>query len=271
MQAPPKDPSTGERDLIVIPEARAPLPGWVVLVIAGAAAVGLVVGAVTTFTTLRNHLDARDAAIVVATDRAVAAEADAHEAAVQIGVLESRVADLRTVLDRSRARTVVVGASRVELRRQLARARRDLDRARAQIAATAETPTGDGRYIAKIEAVGSTQDPPVIVLDLGRWFTGQRARQAAIADGALDPGDVLPHGRYLRNARPSWRTVPLDPTALVTVRGWHRRAGVSLISVEELQQAMRSTRSWAERIQHDPFWVTVEGGRVTALREQRYP
>jgi hypothetical protein len=166
---------------------------------------------------------------------------------------------------------VVVGASRVELRRQLARARRDLDRARAQIAATAETPTGDGRYIAKIEAVGSTQDPPVIVLDLGRWFTGQRARQAAIADGALDPGDVLPHGRYLRNARPGWRTVPLDPTALVTVRGWHRRAGVSLISVEEFQQAMRSTRSWAERIRHDPFWVTVEGGRVTALREQRYP
>ena len=271
MQAPPRDPSTDDRDVIVIPEARSPLPGWLLLVIAGAAAIGLIVGAVTTYSTLRNHLDARDAAIVAATDRAVAAEADAQKAAVQIGVLESRVADLRAVLDRSRARTVVVGASRVELRRQLARQRRELERAKARIAANAETPTADGRHIAKIVAVGSTQDPPVVVIDLGRWFTRQRARQAAIADGALDPGDVLPHGRYLRNARPGWRTVPLDPTALVSVRGWHRRAGVSLITVDELERLMRSSRSWADRIRHDPFWVTVEGGRVTTLREQRYP
>jgi hypothetical protein len=271
MQAPPRDPSTDERDLIVIPEARSSLPGWVVLVIAGAAAIGLVVGAVTTYSTLRNHLDARDAAIVAATDRALAAEADAQQGAVQIGVLESRVADLRAVLDRSRARTVVVGASRVDLRRQLAHARRDLDRARARLTALAGTSTVDGRHLATIVAVGSTQDPPVIVLDLGRWFTGERARRAAIADGAIDPGDVLPHGRYLRNARPGWRTVPLDPAAAVTVRGWHRRPGVTSISVEDLQQLMRSPREWAERIRHDPFWVMVEGGRVTALREQRYP
>jgi len=271
MQALPKDPSTDERDLIFIPEARSPLPGWAVLAIAAAAAIGLAVGAVTTYSTLRSHLDARDAAIVAALDRAVAAEADAQRAAVQIGVLESRVADLRTVLDRSRARTVVVGASRVQLRRELVRARRALERARARIAARVGTQTEDGRHVAKVVAVGSTQDRPVIVIDLGRWFTGQRARQAAIADGALDPGDVLPHGRYLRNARPGWRTVALDPAATVAVRGWHRRPGVTTISVDDLQGLMGSSRSWAERIRHDPFWVTVEAGRVTALREQRYP
>jgi hypothetical protein len=111
----------------------------------------------------------------------------------------------------------------------------------------------------------------VVVLDLGRWFTGERARRAAIADGSLDPGDALVNGRYLRDPTPGWHTVPLDPAALVTVRGWHRRAGVSLISVDELQQLMRSPRTWAERIRHDPFWITVEGGRVTSLREQPYP
>ena len=240
------------RDLIVVPEgtrASARLGG---AVIAGVAAIGLVVGAVTTYTTLRNHLDARDAAIVVATDRAVAAEADAHEAAVQIGVLESRAADLRTVLDRSRARTVVVGASRVELRRQLARARRDLDRARAQIVATAETPTGDGRYIAKIEAVGPTQDPPVIALDLGRWLTGQRARQAAIADARSTPATSAARPiPAQREARLSDRAPRPDRARHRPRR--HRRAGVSLISVEELQQAMRSTRSWAERTPARPL------------------
>jgi len=44
-----------------------------------------------------------------------------------------------------------------------------------------------------------------------------------------------------------------------------------VIPVSELQQLMRTNRVWAERIRHDPFWVTVSGGRVTALREQRYP
>ncbi len=271
MQAPPKEPSTNERDLIVIPEAGSPLPAWVVLVIAGATAIGLAVGAVMTYSSLRSHLDERDAAIVAATDRAVAAEDAAHRAAVQIGALEARVTDLRSALHRTQARTAVVGASRSELRRQLARARLDLDQAQARVVALGGATTADGRYLATIVAVGPTQDPPVVVLDLGRWFTGQRARQAAIADGALDPGDVLPHGRYLRNARPGWRTVPLDPAATVTVRGWHRRGGVSMISVDELQQLMRSSRTWAERIRHDPFWVTVEGGRATALREQRYP
>ena len=271
MQAPPTRTPAQDRDLIVIPEAHFPLPRWVVFAIAGAAAIALIAGVLGAYAWQRGDLRDRDAALAVATDRAVTAEDEARTSAVQVALLESRVADLRTVLNRSRARTVVVGASRAELRRQLVDARGELDRARARIAALAATSTEDGQHIAGIVAVGATQDPSVVVLDLGRWFTGERARRAAIADGALDPGDALPNGRYLRNAEPGWRTVPLDPTALVTVRGWHRHGGVTVISVDELQRMMRSNRVWAERIRHDPFWVSVEGGRVTELREQRYP
>jgi len=271
MQAPPTRTSAQDRDVIVIPEAHAPLPQWAVLTIAGTAVIALIVGALGAYAWQRGGVRDRDAAIVVATDRAIVAEDEARTSAVQVTVLESRVADLRTVLNRSRARTVVVGASRSELRRQLADARRELDRARARITALAATPTEDGQHIAFVVAVGASQDPSVVVLDLGRWFTGERARQAAIADGVLDPGDALTNGRYLRNATPGWRTVPLDPAATVRVRGWHRHGGVTVISVDELQQMMRSNRVWAEHIRHDPFWVTVEGGRVTALREQRYP
>jgi hypothetical protein len=271
MQAPPQHPSTNERDLIVLPEARLPMPGWVPFVLAGVAAFALVVGAAVMDASQRGDLRDRDAAIAAATQRAVVAESDARNAAVRIGILESRVGGLRTVLDRSRARTVVVGANRAELRRQLAGARRELDRTRARVTALTGTSTADGEHMALLVAVGGTQDPPRIVIDLGRWFTGERARRAAIADGAISPGDALPHGRYLRNATPGWRTVPLDPAATVAVRGWRRHAGVTVISVSELQQLMRTNRVWAERVRHDPFWVTVSGGRVTALREQRYP
>jgi hypothetical protein len=271
MQAPPKHPSTGERDLIVIPEARQPTLRWVIVALVGAVVFALVAGAIGAYAWLRGPLRDRDAALTVATRRAVAAEGDAQASAAQIAVLEKRVADLRTVLDRSRARTVVVGANRADLRRQLRGARRDLVVARERIAALTGTSTGDGRHMALLVAVGPTQDPPSVVLDLGRWMTGERARQAAIADGAIMPGEVLPHGRYLRNTTPGWRTVPLDPAAVVSVRGWHRRARLTTISLDELQQVMGSNRAWAERIRHDPFWVTVRDGRVTALVQQRYP
>jgi hypothetical protein len=271
MQAPPQKRSISDRDLIVLPEARAPLPRWVAFAIAGAAAVALVAGAGAMLTALRGELRERDAVIAAATERAVAAEADAHRAAVQNGALEARVTDLREQLDQTRARSEVVGASRAELRRQLARARRDLDQARARIASLAGASTEDGRHLAILVAVGGTQEPPRLVIDLARWFRGERARRAAIADGAIDPGDVLPRGRYVRNARPGWRTVALDPDATVSVRGWRGHGGVTVISIDDLQRAMRSDRYWARRIRHDPFWVTVEGGRVTTLRQQRYP
>jgi hypothetical protein len=271
MQAPPTRTPSQDRDLIVIPEVHTPLQQWVVLTIAGAAVIALIVGVLGGYFWQRGGLRERDAALVAATARVVTAEDEARTSAVQISILESRVSDLRTVLNRSRARTVVVGASRAELRRQLADARGELDRAQARIAALTATPTDDGQHIATVVVVGATQEPPVVVLDLGRWFTGARARRAAIADGSITPGDVLPNGRYLRNATPGWRTVPLDPTATVSVRGWHRHGGVTVISVDEFQRMMRSNRVWAERIRHDPFWVTVAGGRVTELREQRYP
>ena len=271
MQAPPKRPSTGDRDLIVIPEARRPLPRWVIPAMAGAAILALTVGVVAAGAWQRGPLRDRDAALVVASHRAAVAADDARLAAARVTLLEGRVAELRTVLDRSRARTVVVGASRIDLRRQLTDALRALDGAQARIEALTGTTVADGRHIGVLVAVGPAQDPPLVVVDLGRWFTGERARQAAIADGAIMPGEVLPHGGYLRNTTPGWRTVPLDPGAAVTVRGWHHHAGVTSISLDELQRLLRSSRAWAERIRHDPFWVIVAGGRVTALTEQRYP
>jgi hypothetical protein len=139
MQAPPEHPSTHERDLIVLPEARLPMPSWVPLVVVGVAALALVVGAVAMDLSERGDLRDRDAAIAAATRRVMTAEADARAAAARIRILESRVTGLRTVLDRSRARTVVVGANRAELRRQLGDAQRELDRARARITALSGT------------------------------------------------------------------------------------------------------------------------------------
>jgi hypothetical protein len=64
--------------------------------------------------------------------------------------------------------------------------------------------------------------------------------------------------------------LPLDTFATVTVLRW-RAGGTVAISLAELQRLMRADSRRADRITHDPFRITVVDGRVTALRELRYP
>ena len=51
----------------------------------------------------------------------------------------------------------------------------------------------DGRYFGALIAVGATQRPPRLVIDLQQWFTDQEAIAAAIEDGVvIEPRDDDP-------------------------------------------------------------------------------
>ena len=216
MQAPPERPSTNDRDLIVIPEAHPPVPQWVAFAIAGAAAIALIVGAVAMYASQRDDFRERDVAIAAITGRAVTAEDEAHTAAVRIGLLEARVADLRTVLDRSRARTVVVGANRAELRRQLVGARRELDRARARIAALAGTSTEDGQHIATIVAVGGRR---IRQPSCSTWAGGSRA---SVRGGPPSPTACSTPAMSAARSVPARRDARLAHRAARSGRPGHR-------------------------------------------------
>ena len=86
----------------------------------------------------------------------------------------------------------VLAASRRETRQQLRRSRDDLESERARFQSFMGPAVADGTHVGKLVAVGASQVPARLITDLGRWFTGRAATQAAIADDAIRPATPCP-------------------------------------------------------------------------------
>ena len=100
----------------------------------------------------------------------------------------------------------------------------------------------DGTHVGKLVAVGASQVPARLITDLGRWFTGRAATQAAIADDAIRPATPCPAASVTTS---TWRTFPVDPLATVTLRRWNGK-GTYTISLDELQRLSNSESRRAE-------------------------
>jgi len=263
---PPK-PSRFEQDLIIIPEAIRPRRwGVVAVVVAGAVALSLIIALAVFATDQRRRAGELDTQLTTALDdqRALIDAASASRATIQ--TLESRLAVLHGDLQRARQGRSVLVASKQEIKSQLQDVRAELEAERARFQSFMGAPLGDGTHVGRLIAVGADQSPSRITIDLGRWFTGNAATRAAIEDGVIAAGET--RSRYFRNDDATWRTLPVDLFATVTLL--RRNGGTDQVTFAELQRLSRSDSSRARRIRHDPFSITVIGGRVTSLRELRY-
>jgi hypothetical protein len=121
-------------------------------------------------------------------------------------------------------------------------------------------------------AVGATQSPPRLVIDLERFFTGSAADQAAKQDGVLPPGEQhIPNDVYIRNRSPEWRVIEVDPSTHVSLVTYpfgqidgprvmtFGRFGIVFNSIDHPELPMF------------PYWITVHGGKVVAIDEQYMP
>jgi hypothetical protein len=258
-----------EQDLIVIPEAREPMRwGPIVIVVAGALALILIVALAVYAVDQRDRADALDAQLSQAIDDQRALIDSSTAARERIAALETRLGTLEGDLTRARQGKDVLQASTKEARRNLREARRALEDEQARFRAYMGPPVADGAHTGRLIAVGADQAPARVTVDLGRWFSGAAATQAALDDGVIVTGETVP--RYFRNDDLTWRTLPIDTFATVTVRRWNG-SGTYTISLSELQRLSRADGRRADRIMHDPFRLTVTDGRVTALTQLRYP
>ncbi|HEY6567401.1 MAG TPA: hypothetical protein VI341_07775 [Actinomycetota bacterium] len=286
MRTPTSAPGTGERapaasparqrrqqDLIVLPEAR-PSRRWAwIAAIAAGVLVALVVGGAIGYAVADGRADDR------AAEAAAAARLDAEAAALeplgaaqqQVAAMELQVIRLEDKVERQRQGNQVILATRRETRAQLDEARADLAAANADLRALQGPTVSDGTHIVKVVAAGPSQSPQRIVVQAGRWFTGPQARRAAIEDGVIVTGQRLPHRRYFRPSDGVWSTVDVSPTATVTVRRWAGSLGTRTVSFAEFERILRGDAPWARRAAHDPYWITVAGGDVTSMQQQRYP
>jgi len=189
----------------------------------------------------------------------------------RVDALERRIDSLRANMEVQRRAVGVLRGSNHEKSRQVTQARKELEAAQAELRATTGPPLSDGTFAVKVVAVGASQSPPRIVLDLGRWFTGTAAHDAAAADGLSAHTDHGIHPRYFRNRGANWRIMPLASSATATF--WRRGSGLgpSTISIVDFQQLVHSGAPWAVRVSNDPFSATVQNGTVTGLQQLRYP
>ena len=154
-----------------------------------------------------------------------------------------------------------------ELARAQARATNLEDRlavTRAELMAMVGPALDDGRYFGALIALGATQRPPRLVIDIQQWFTDQEAIAAAIEDGVIEPGEIIPNGYYIRNENPRWRTIEIDPAAKVslTVYPYGQIDDPQIVSLERFADL---SLGWSE------YWITMERGRVVAIEQQFIP
>ncbi|MGH3656904.1 MAG: hypothetical protein ACRDUA_09610 [Micromonosporaceae bacterium] len=136
------------------------------------------------------------------------------------------------------------------------------------------TPVGavleDGRhpvYLTDIDTPART-----ITLDLVQFLTGDEAKRVYAADHPEDPSGP-PNDYYIVNDNPRLRTLPVVPGATVTVV-WSEPGSLDAetISFGELADYFAQDVAPSDPyLWYDPFWLTVEDGRVVAMEEQYIP
>lgn len=182
---------------------------------------------------------------------ALASAIDArNEALATAATLSDRVDELQEGLGRTQAQTT-------NLEDRLAATQ-------SELLAMVGPALDDGRYLGALIALGATQEPPRLVIDLQRWFTDQEAIAAAIEDGVIEPGEIVPNGYYIRNENPRWRTIEIDPAATVslTVYPYGQIDDPQIVSLERFAEL---SPGWSE------YWVTMEDGKVVAIEQQFIP
>lgn len=269
MKAPGLVPTTEARDrLLILPEAK-PKPRWplivgVVLLAAWTAAVA----GIGVFLWQRDKVSDRDAVIArtETTNDGLTATLSGRDG--EIAALQAEIASTKAALESSQnGLDVAQGASTAGASEVLALQAR-LAGLQQEFRAAIGPRLHHGMHIGYIVAVNATESR--VVLDIGRWFTGRAARQAAIADGAIPSNGHLPDPRYLRNPDRSWRIVHVRSLTNVILRHYQGANDPTVVTIATLASIFDSSRPADERVRLDPFWVMVDDGEVIEITQQRY-
>jgi cell division protein FtsB len=269
MKAPGLVPTleTHER-LLILPDAR-PRRRWpLILGVVALAAWTAAVAGIGVYLWQRDEADERGAALAQT-------RAANDELSATVDRLNAQIADLRADISTTQTQLVAaqmgLAAAQGATSHELSNVRAlqvQLSALQSELRSAVGPQPSHGTHIAYVMAVDVTASR--VVLDLGRWFTGQPARRAALADGAIAPNEHLHDGRYLRDADHVWRVVHVRSLTHVTLRHYAGANGPTVVSIATLASIFRSGRHADQVVRLDPFWVTIRGGEVVELVQQQY-
>ncbi|HEV8563720.1 MAG TPA: hypothetical protein VGR41_02280 [Actinomycetota bacterium] len=269
MKAPGLVPDVVARDRVVVLPDAAPKRRWPViagvLLLAGWTAA---IAGIGVYLWQRGEVRDRDAIIT-------RTQSTNDDLTVRLAGVDGQIADLQTEIDSTKAKLEsaqngldVAQGTNIEGQNQAGILQAQLDGLKGRLRTTIGPRLHHGMHIGYIVAVNAAESR--VVLDIGRWFTGRAARQAAIADGAIHPSGHLPDRRYLRNPDHSWRVVHVRSLTHVTLRHYQGADGPTVVTISTLASIFDSGRPADETVRLDPFWVMVDDGKVIEITEQQY-
>lgn len=91
----------------------------------------------------------------------------------------------------------------------------------------------DGTWFAMVGVDGAA-DPPQLMIDPAEMLTGEKARLAAVAAGAIGPGDVLPNDFFISNPHASVVRRELAENVVIVVLSGSNPSYKLVIAVEDL-------------------------------------
>ncbi len=268
MKTPTLEPRLDPDRIVMIADAEEPRPRLLIVLAALALAAAMLLGGGIVYAWQQGQLQDRDQVVHAARVEAQSAQNAADGAFASVTRLRSQVTSLQSIIEQQGKNQDIQQGQINDAQGRVAAAQERMNEVKDRLRAVIGPKVPNGRHIAFLLAAGTTQSPPMMAIDLGRWFSGDAARQAAVADGALTFGKHLFHRRYLRNTEHDWRIVPVGTGALFTIRHYYGATVPTNVSFTTLASILNGSGS--DRIAHNPFWVQVEGHTIVSGHEQRY-
>ena len=134
-------------------------------------------------------------------------------------------------------------------------------------------------YVVAVEA--SDNGTVVVTADYAQFLTGDEAIQAAIEDGFIVEGEVVPNDYYIVNENPQLRELVLDPDAPITLNA-------CFVDGECVAQVRVTIDQWVALLDGDtpeglgdgfqwygqatlPYWLILDGEMIVGVEEQYLP
>jgi hypothetical protein len=265
---PTPDPNVDPDRIVLIGEAEEPRPNLLIVLGVLALVAAMALGGGIVYAWQQGQIHDRDQLVHDARVETQNAQNAADGAFASVAQLQSQVTNLESIIEQQGKNQDIQQGQINDAQGRVAAAEARLGEVKDHLRSVTGPTVSNGRHIAFLLAAGPVQSPPMMVIDLGRWFSGDAARQAAVADGALTTGEHLFHGRYLRNTEHDWRILDVSTGALFAIRHYNGATIPTNVSFTTLASILNGAGS--DRIAHNPFWVQVEHHAIVSGHEQRY-
>lgn len=138
--------------------------------------------------------------------------------------------------------------------------------------APAEAESPSGREFGFITDVAESGGAFVVTIDYAQFLTGQAAADAAAAAGEESPP---PNDYYIINVNPKLRRFPVAGSARVTIvhqaDGGVEPSGYGIALDEWVEALNEGPLEMREGLRRNPYWITLDEGRIVAIEEVYLP